>query len=289
MSPDAVVVTFESAEGLASCLDSVRGHTQVFVVDNASADRSAEIAEAAGAHVVRNADNRGFAAAANQGAALGRADLILFLNPDATLASGDLALLAGALDDPSVGAAGPRLVHPDGSEQRAWWPFPSPALTWREALGLERLRARRPAADGSVDFVVGACLLVRRDAFERLGGFDERFWLYGEEADLCRRLRESGLRVVHVPEARALHVGAASSAALGPAAFEHFQRGAELFVRKHHGPAGLVLHRAGLLVGSLLRLPALALRRGDHRLQTRRAVVARLLRELSRRPTEIAP
>ena len=177
MSPDAVVVTFESADGLASCLDSVRGHTQVFVGDNASADRSAEIGEAAGAHVVRNADNRGFAAAANQGAALGRADLILFLNPDATLASGDLALLVGALDDPSVAAVGPRLVHPDGSEQRAWWPFPSPGLAWREALGLEQLYTRRPAADGSVDFVVGACLLVRRDAFERLVGFDERFWL----------------------------------------------------------------------------------------------------------------
>jgi len=289
VSPDAVVVTFESADGIAACLDSLRGHTQVFVVDNASADRSADIAAAAGAHVVRNAVNRGFAAAANQGAALGRADLILFLNPDATLASGDLALLARALDDPTVAATGPRLVHPDGSEQRAWWPFPSPALAWREALGLERLRVRRPAADGSVDFVVGACLLVRRDAFERLGGFDERFWLYGEEADLCFRLRKSVLRVVHVPEARALHVGAASSAALGPAVFEHFQRGAELFVRKHHGPGGLALHRAGLLVGSLLRLPALAFRRGDHRLQTRRAVVARLVRELSRRPTEVAP
>jgi GT2 family glycosyltransferase len=289
VSPDAVVVTFESADGIASCLDSVRGHAQVFVLDNSSADCSAEIAEAAGAHVVRNAGNRGFAAAANQGASLGRAELILFLNPDATLASGDLALLVRALDDPTIGAAGPRLVRPDGSEQRAWWPFPSPALTWREALGLERLRARHPAADGTVDFVVGACLLVRRDAFERLGGFDERFWLYGEEADLCRRLGESGLRVVHVPEARALHVGAASSAALGPAVFEHFQRAAELFVRKHHGPAGLALHRAGLLVGSLLRLPVLALRRGDHRLRTRRAVVARLVRELSRRPTEVAP
>ena len=288
MSPDAVVVTFESAAGLESCLDSVRGHTHVFVVDNASADRSAEIAEAAGACVARNAGNRGFAAAANQGAALGCADLILFLNPDATLAPRDLALLVGALDDPSVGAAGPRLVRPDGSEQRAWWPFPSPALAWREALGLERLHSRPPAADGSVDFVVGACLLVRRDAFERLGGFDERFWLYGEEADLCRRLRDEGLRVVHVPAARAVHVGAASSAALGPVAFEHFQRGAELFVRKHHGPTGLALHRAGLLVGSLLRLPVLALRRGDQRLPARRAVVARLVRELARRPTEVA-
>jgi GT2 family glycosyltransferase len=289
VSPDVVVVAFESADGLAACLAAVRESAQAFVIDNASSDGSAEIAAAAGAHVVRNADNRGFAAAANQGAALGRAGLILFLNPDAIVTAPELARLVRALDDPTVAVAGPRLVHPDGAEQRAWWPFPSPSLTWREALGLERFRARRPAADGTVDFVVGACLLVRRDVFERLGGFDERFWLYGEEADLCRRVAESGLRVVHVSEAQAGHVGAASSAALGPATFEHFQRGAELFIRKHHGPAGLALHRAGLLVGSLLRLPLLALRRGDDRLRTRRAVVARLVRELSRRPTEVAP
>ena len=271
MSPDAVVVAFESADGLTSCLESVRGHTQLFVVDNASQDGSADLAEAAGARVVRNADNRGFAAAANQGAALGRAELILFLNPDATLAPAELAKLVRAFDDPSVGAAGPRLVHPDGREQRACWPFPSPVRTWREALGF---------ASASIDFVVGACLLVRRDVFERLGGFDERFWLYGEEADLCRRLRHAGLRVAHVPEAHALHVGAASSGALGPAAFEHFQRGAELFVRKHHGPLGLAVHRVGLLVGSLLRLPVRP---------SRRPIVARLVRELSRRPTEVAP
>jgi GT2 family glycosyltransferase len=289
VSPDAVVVTFESADGLEACLDAVRTSTQLYVVDNGSSDRSAEIAAAAGARVVRNPENRGFAAAANQGAALGCADLILFLNPDATLAAPDLTQLVRALDDPTVAAAGPRLVRPGGAEQRAWWPFPSPALTWREALGLERLWTRRPAADGTVDFVVGACLLVRRDVFERLGGLDERFWLYGEEADLCRRIAESRLRVVHVADARARHVGAASSAALGAATFEHFQRGAELFIRKHHGPGGLVLHRVGLLVGSVLRLPLLALRRGDERLRTRRAVVARLVRELSRRPTEVAP
>jgi GT2 family glycosyltransferase len=247
----------------------VRGHTQLFVVDNASTDASAHIADSAGAHVLRNPANSGFAAAANQGAALGHAELILFLNPDATLEADDLGLLVRALDDPSVGAAGPRLVHPDGSEQRACWPFPSPLRTWREAFGL---------ASASPDFVVGACLLVRRDAFERLGGFDERFWLYGEETDLCRRLRDSGLRVAHVPEARAVHVGAASAGALGPATFEHFQRGAELFIRKHHGRAGLALHRVGLLVGSVLRLPVRP---------ARRPIVARLLRELIRRPTEV--
>src|SRR5207302_11031231 len=134
--------------------------------------------------VVRNTENRGFAAAANQGAALGDSGLILFLNPDAVLEHSDLDVLVRALDDPNVGAAGPRLVHPDGSEQTPWWPFPSPTLAWREAFGLERLRPRRVRVDGSVDFVVGACLLVRRSAFDQLGGFDERFWLYGEEADL---------------------------------------------------------------------------------------------------------
>lgn len=293
MSPepavDVVLVAYESAAALPHSLSPLPPEAAVIVVDNASRDESADLAESLGAHVVRNAENRGFAAAANQGARLGRAPLILFLNPDAVVEPDDLRRLARALaSDDRLAAVGPRLVRPDGREQRAWWRFPSPARTWAEALGLHRLRPDRPGPRGEVDFVVGACLLVRRRAFEQAGGFDERFWLYGEEADLCRRFRSLGLRVALVADAVARHAGGASGEALGGDAFEHFQRGAERFVLVHHGPAGLALHRLGLLAGSLVRLPPLAFRRADGRFSTRRAIAARLFRELATRPTELA-
>ena len=293
MTLDVVVVTYESARHLTRCLAGLPAGADVVVVDNASADGSAELARTLGARVVRNPGNLGFAAAANQGARLGRGGLVLFLNPDAALDPASLERLVDAVEgDPSVFAAGPRLRHPDGSEQRAWWPFPSARATWIEALGLHRLRPVGTGPDGSVPFVVGACLLARRWHFETLGGFDERFWLYGEEADLCYRAARRGWTVRYVPEATAEHVGGASGHAIGSLAFEHFQRGTEHFVVKHHGRPALLAHRLGLLTGSLLRLPLLYAGRPTDtsaRIAVRRAATARLAGVLLRHPTRVAP
>lgn len=275
MRVDAVIVTYESAATIAPSLETLAPALTAIVVDNASRDDSASLAEAAGADVVRNRENRGFAAAANQGAALGSGELILFLNPDAAIARADLDRLIAAFDDPEVAFAGPRLVHADGSEQRPSWPFPSARGTWAEALGLHRVRPARPPKQF---FVVGTCLLARRHAFEELGGFDERFWLYGEEADLCRRAWDQGWRVRLVSDAVARHLGGASGESAPALVFEHFQRGAEHFVAKHEGRRGLVLHRAGLLVGSILRSP----------LPRRRAMAVRLARVLATQPTRVA-
>jgi GT2 family glycosyltransferase len=289
---DVVIVTHESSASLAACLEVLPDRVVPIVADNASTDGSVELAERLGARVVRTGGNLGFAAAANRAAARGAAELVLFLNPDAAIAGEALARLADALAaEPANAVAGPRLVAAAGGDQRAWWPFPSPARTWLEAFGVHRLHPDRPGEDGSVAFVIGAAMLVRRAAFESVGGFDERFWLYGEEADLCRRLAGAGWRVLYVPEAVATHVGGASSTADPALVFEHFQRGTEHFVAKHHGRAGLVSHRLGLLVGSLVRLPLLAARsdpasRRD--LATRRAVVRRLLHVLVTRPTQVA-
>lgn len=292
MSLDVAIVTFESAAHLRRCLAGLPGEARAIVVDNASTDGSADLGAELGAEVIRNPDNRGFAAAANQGARVGEGEAILFLNPDAVIDADNLALLTAALHEaPRVAAVAPRLVHPDGRDQRAWWPLPSPRETWREALGLHRLRPATVDADGTVPFVVGACLLVRRSAFEQLGGFDERFWLYGEDADLCRRAWEAGWQVRLVPGARAGHVGGASAEGAPGAAFEHFQRGAEHFIGKHHGRWSLLLHRLGLLVGSVLRLVVLAGRPGAGgrpAWRTRKAMVARLARVLVRHPLRIA-
>jgi GT2 family glycosyltransferase len=275
VSVDVVVVTYESAAHLRACLQALPPGVSVTVVDNASTDGSAAIAEEHGARVLRNGDNRGFGAAANQGARAGSGELVLFLNPDAVLAADDVQSLERAFaDDERLGAASPRLLRADGTEQRAAWPLPTAARTWLEALGLHRLR---PAPDG---YLIGACLCVRRTAFEQLGGFDERFWLYGEDADLGRRLTDAGWGFRVVPDATARHVGGASGEADAGRTFEHFQRGAELYLAKHHGSRALLAHRLGLLLGSALRVPFLPA--DDPRAVRRRAIVARLLRVLTR-------
>lgn len=293
MPIDVVIVTYQSERHLPGCLTSLQRDANVIVVDNASNDRSADLAAVLGAQVVvRNPENRGFAAAANQAARLGRGELILFLNPDATLAAEDLDRLVSTLDaDPGLFAVGARLRHPDGTEQRAWWPFPSPVATWKEALGLH-LVWPSSSDHPRPGFVVGACMLVRRHVFEALDGFDERFWLYGEEADLCRRAWGRGWRVRLAAEATAEHLGGASGEQVRGLAFEHFQRGVEHFMLKHHGHAALVAHRVGLLVGSVLRLPLLAGQpwsSATDRLHHRRAVARRLARVLVRHPARVTP
>jgi N-acetylglucosaminyl-diphospho-decaprenol L-rhamnosyltransferase len=284
---DVVVVSYESAASLPACLTALPASAGAVVIDNASRDAGADVAESLGATVVRNESNRGFAAAANQGARCGDAEYVLFLNPDAVLGERDLELLLDALErDPGAAAAGPRLLDARGHEQRSWWPFPSPGATWAEAFGLQRLRQ----ADPAVGFAVGACLLVRRDAFEELGGFDERFWLYGEEADLCRRAWDAGQRVLRVPAATARHIGGASGASASALVFEHFNRGTEHFIAKHHGSNGLLVHRVGLLLGSIVRLVLLApLRDAADRARRarRRAIALRVLRLLATQPTRV--
>ncbi len=244
---DVVVVTYESAPHLPACLGALPASVQVIVVDNASADDSAAIAERVGAEVIRNTTNRGFAAAANQGVRAGHAELVLLLNPDASIDEVNLARLVDAIG-PEASIVGPCLVMEDGTEQRPFWPFPSPRSQWRGAMAPNPVERR----DGP-GFVVGACLLTTRALWNELGGLDEAFWLYGEEADFCKRAYDRGYGVSLVESAVAHHVGGASGKALGALTFEHFVRGSERFVFKHHGAAGLVSYRAASVVRHGLR------------------------------------
>jgi glycosyltransferase involved in cell wall biosynthesis len=281
VSVDVVVVTFNSAELLPAALGGLPSDARVVVVDNASDDDSAAVARGCGAHVVAGAVNAGFAAGANRGAALGDGEVILFLNPDAVVEPATVdALAARFAADPSLGVLSPRLVRPDGSEQRVRWPFPSAVGAWAEALGLRRLggAGRREGAGG---FVIGACLMVRRSVFEAVGGFDTRFWLYSEEADLCRRVLDAGWRVEVAEEMSARHVGRASERGVEALVFEHFERGGEHFVAKHAGRRSLVVYRLGNLKGAALR--AVMARSGVRR-ALHRARVARLLGVLGRHP-----
>lgn len=269
MSVDVVVVTYNSADLLPAALEALPAHAHIVVVDNASADSSVEVATRLGVEVVENPVNAGFGAAANLGARGGASDLVLFLNPDARVEAPVLDELCRRMrDEPTLAVLSPSLRRPDGTDQRIWWPIPSASSAWREALGLHRLTSDRRRRG----FVIGACFLVRRSAFEAMGGFDTSIWLYGEETELCRRLQDAGWRVELAADLRGSHVGGASGQGLEDVVFEHFERGGEHVVAKHDGTPALVSYRLANLVGSSLRavLPGSSDRRTLHRARSRR-------------------
>lgn len=208
-SVDYIVVAYRSERHLPACLDSILADRPVgagiIVVDNASPDHSADVARQhmAGPKVVISPDNLGFGGGCNLAAAASSADLLFFVNPDARLEPGVTEALVETMFDPAVGVAGPRIEDPTGG-YRAASAGAEPSI--RSGLGHFLLLGRAPvigrwfppmqlragARSCIVDWVSGAALLVRREAFEAVGGFDPRIFMYLEDVDLCRRLREAG-------------------------------------------------------------------------------------------------
>ena len=225
-----VVVSYRTPDLLAACLTSIEGAgapagVEVVVVDNASGDGTVERLgpRFPRARWIVNPDNRGFAPAVNQGVAATGGRLVLLLNPDAALLPGALGPLVGWLDaHPRAGAVGPKLLLPDGRRYLSVTPFPDAASvllheTRLGRLGLARRRLRPYAErlDGDEPFRVecaeGSCLLVRRAAWDDVGGLDERYFFGLEEADLAWRLRARGWQVWFHPQPAAIHRHAGST------------------------------------------------------------------------------
>lgn len=226
----AVVVNWNAAGLLLACARTLveAGATEIIVVDNESDDDSVARLEAAGlprVRVVRSGANLGYGAGINRGVTVGRAGHVLVCNPDLLLDQGCIAALAARLDaEPALGIVAPRLRNPDGSIYVSGRPFPSVqdalghafvGLVWRGNPWSRRYLQtgwdRSEAAD--VDWASGALLLVRRSTFDQLGGFDERFFMFMEDVDLCWRARQLGWRVAVEPTAGAVHMVGASRAA----------------------------------------------------------------------------
>jgi GT2 family glycosyltransferase len=220
-----IVVTFNGRDVVRACLSTVgaalapRGG-EVIVVDNGSQDGTPEMiaAEFPAVQLLATGQNLGFAAGNNRGLRLARGGVIVFLNPDTEPAPGSLARLADALDaDDTLGIVGPRLTNGDGSLQPSVRGFPNFAASLVVLLKLHRIAgwlppvARYDAAGfdydrpADVEQLMGACLALPRRVVERLGGFDERFWMWFEEVDLCLRARQAGWRVRYLPDVTVLH------------------------------------------------------------------------------------
>ena len=250
-----VIVNYNAGEelrrALAALATALDGRSwEGVVVDNASADGSAAIADtfAPRVRLVRNRENVGFGRGVNQGAAAMDAPLLLVINPDCRLQPGAFEALASELDQrPRCAIAGPRVLDPDGAPQGSARGDPD-MLTgvFGRTSALRRLLpwlsvSRRNVADDAtqatesmtVDWVSGACMLIRREAFDTVGGFDERYFLYWEDADLCRRLRARGHEIRYLPAATAVHVVGTSSRTARVASIRAFHRSAYLYYTTH--------------------------------------------------------
>jgi GT2 family glycosyltransferase len=278
---EVVVVAYGRPDLLGGALEPfVPAGYGVTVVDNSSSPEVRAVAERHGARYVDPGRNGGFAAGVNEGLRHVRAEAdVLLVNPDASVAPADVDRLVAALAaDPGLASVGPAQVDAGGHASRVTWPFPSPLGTWLDAVGLGRWRRDR--------YVIGSVLLLRREALDHVGAFDEnRFFLYGEETDWAARAVRLGWRHAVVPEARAVHVGAATST--DPDRREgHVQAAQELFLRKHHGALGWQVSRLGQVLGSGVRAVVLPGERGVAARRRLRANLAGPVRS-ERRPADL--
>ena len=256
ISPDVrvVIVTFNSADVIAKCLASLEsdvecGLAEVVVVDNVSTDATCEIVDSFHwVHLIRSQSNNGFGAGNNQGAAGASADYLFFLNPDSIVKEDVIRSLMGLMDsNSSIACCGPAIQNERGEIELSSFRFTTPLTSVWIALGLQRLAplnringrlgigSRPPSTTCDVDRVLGAAMMMRRKLFEDEGGFDENFFLYSEEEDLCLRLNLHGGKTVYHPHAVVFHIGAHSTGEGSSLAMASSVWSRQFFLKKHYG------------------------------------------------------
>ncbi len=240
------VVNTEERELLLRCLDAIAAEqltldvpTEVLVLDNASGDGSAGAARRhpATTQLIALEQRRGKGENDSELLQRARGRLCLLLNEDSELVPGATRALCDALDaHPRAGAAGARLLRPDGRQQPSAWRFPTPLTALVGALFLHRRFTvqSRGAAVREVDWAQSAALLVRREAAEQIGWFDPAFFVYSDEVDLCKRLRDAGWRTLYVPQAAAIHHEQLSTGSVPERRIVELSRNRDRYMRKHH-------------------------------------------------------
>jgi GT2 family glycosyltransferase len=253
-----IIVSWNTRDLLTRCLQSIYKTIdlpafEVIVVDNASTDDSVGATRELfpKAQIIENRENLGFARANNRAAAISRGRYMLLLNSDAQLLENAVqAMFDLAEANPGAGIVGARLLNADSTFQASHTPFPN---LWQEFMilsGLGRMLygcwypSRGPEEDRGpqiVDYVEGACLLVRHDAFEDVGGLNEGYFMYAEEVDWCYAMREKGWQVWYQPEARVIHLGGGSSQDRRTQREGDLYRSRLQFFRKHYGDRAAAL------------------------------------------------
>lgn len=264
-----IIVSWNVRDLLRACLRSLTTApcpltTELIVIDNASTDGSAEMvaAEFPDAKLICNSANLGFTRGNNQGLALARGRYVLFLNPDTEVVGDALATMVAYMEaHPRVGALGPQLRYGDGSFQSSRRRFPglatalfeSTPLAWHWPAARNPWARRYHMADTPndqtqpVDWLVGAALLVRRAVLDQVGGFDEGYFMYSEELDLCRRIKATGWEVHYLPQAQIIHHEGKSSEQVVAARHIYFHTSRVRYFRKFYGPLAAGFLRFALL------------------------------------------
>jgi N-acetylglucosaminyl-diphospho-decaprenol L-rhamnosyltransferase len=278
---DVVVVAYRSRELLRRCLDSLvshrpQGELNLFVVDNASGDGTVELLGDRFPDVWLHAaaDNLGFAKATNIGIRAGKAPYVLVLNPDTEATSGALDRMLDLMDaQPQIGIAGCRLELEDGSlDHAAKRSFPTPlsALGHFSGLGLGSYTAP-DVVFGPVDAVNGAFMLIRRAALEEVGLFDEGYWMYMEDLDLCYRFCEAGWLTWYEPSVTVMHLkGGTSGPIRSPRLHYAFHYGMFRFYRKHYAARHSRVMNVAVYAGIAGKLAISVARSGLRRTVARR-------------------
>ncbi len=278
MTLSIVIVSFNTRELLARCLISIRRFPpevsfETFVVDNGSTDKSPEmVAERfPNVHLIRNEENRGFAAANNQGLEIAAGEFVLFLNSDTELLPGSLDPLIMYLEsNPTAGIVGPTEQAGDGIAYPTICPFPGLPFLFLTHTGLRhrfyknrvinryrRLweKAQLTGEPTVADWLSGAGLMIRRKVLDEVGFFDERYFFYMEETDLCKRARAADWLVVFVPTAVIIHHGGQSEGKVREGLLTLSGTFSELrYFAKHRIAAELFLLKCLILVEFLLKL-----------------------------------
>jgi N-acetylglucosaminyl-diphospho-decaprenol L-rhamnosyltransferase len=266
----SIVVSWNAKEHLARCLEHLAQQAphELIVVENGSTDGSSELLSARSDLTVIDLENPGFGAANNAGARLAKGDYLLLVNSDCELQEDALRILAQVLDEnPRAGIVAPLLRHPTGRLQRSAGREPSLLTELLKKTMLHRIVKYYTYGswsydeDRTVDWVSGACMMVRRELFKHVGGFDERFFMFMEDLDLCKRVRDAGYDVQFTTQASAIHHGGASQSAVTTGMLLESERSVRLYFHKHHGPRAVrairVLSMIEAVVRSCFWLPAL--------------------------------
>ena len=265
-----IIVSWNARAHLCRCLEHLEQQMphELIVVDNGSTDGSREMLRERPDLQLIELDNPGFGAANNAAAKLAGGEYLLLLNSDCELDRNAMQLLADELrDDPRVGIVGPLLRFPNGRLQPSMGRAPTLLTEMLQKTMLHRLinyytySPRSYVSDRDADWVTGACMMVRRKLYEELGGFDEQFFMYMEDLDLCDRARAAGYAIRFTPRASAVHHLHGSHADVGTRMLLEREWSSRRYFLKHHGKSGMRALRALSVVEAVARslvwLPAL--------------------------------